>query len=175
LDISKTYIIPFSKLEEGKHLFDFKAGNEFFENFDFQNIKGGELKIDVCLEKLSSRMILEFKIEGSIITICDLCLDEIEIPMKITDKLFVKFSGLGMEQIDENIIIGIEETELNIAHNIYEIVELNLPYKRTHPLDNEGVMKCNTSMLDKIDRLSGTNEKQDLSDPRWNKLKDLKL
>ncbi len=175
MDLLETYIIPFSNLEEGKHLFYFTAGEEFFEHFDFHNINGGNIKINVSLEKLSSEMILDFIIKGRINTICDLCLDDLALPIEINDRLFVKFSGLGKEQIDENLIIGIEETQINIIHNIYEIIELNLPIKKIHSADKQENKKCNIKMLNKIEEHSAIKEVKDSSDPRWEKLKDLEL
>lgn len=171
----ETYKIPLLRLGEGKHLFYFAAGKTFFEHFDFHNITEGDLKITVCLEKQPSRIVLDFNISGRINTICDICLDDIVLPIEITDRLFVKFSKVSMEQIDENITIGIEETEINIAHNIYEIIELNLPNRRIHSDNDQGEAKCNIKMIDKINKYSVKNEIKDSTDPRWEKLKNLKL
>lgn len=175
MDLDKTYNIPFKNLEEGKHLFRFKIDGKFFEQFEFHNVNDGDLEVVIDLEKQKQLLILDMNIKGILNVNCDLCLDNFDLSLEINDRLFVKFSNSGEEQIDENIIVGYEETEINIAHNLYEIIELNLPYRIVHPPDRQGIIQCDKKMLKKIEELKYNSETKDLADPRWEKLKDINI
>ncbi|MFC2097586.1 DUF177 domain-containing protein [Bacteroidota bacterium] len=170
-----TYKISFINLEEGNHIFKFKVEKEFFEQFDFHNIKGGNLNILVNLEKQEKLLILDFSIKGFVNSVCDICLDSFDLQVEISDRLYVKFNEIALEQIDENIIIGLDEKEINIAHNIFEIIELNLPHKRIHPINEQDENQCNVTMLNKINEHIMKKETEQKTDPRWEKLKKINL
>ena len=139
-----------------KQTFNYGNNNIIYiavEQFDFHNINGGNLNIIVSLEKQENLLILDFSIKGLINSICDICMDNFDLQVEISDRLYVKFNEVALEQIDENIIIGLNETEINIAHNIFEIIELNLPHKRIHPINEQGENQCNVKMLVHNDHL----------------------
>jgi len=56
---------------------------------------------------------------------------------------------------------------------LYEFIHLALPIRRVHPLDKNGKVDCNPEMIKKLNKLLITEEKQNNTDSRWDKLKKL--
>jgi len=152
LNNTKSYIIPFKGLTEGNHPFSFIVDNEFFEKYDFSDVKGGNIIIDVLLSKKAQLLELKFSINGEINIMCDRCLEYFLLPFKYKTILYIKFGNI-FEEIEENIItIPYSEKEINILQYIYEFIHLNLPYRRIHPNYLNGKSLCNKQMLEKINQ-----------------------
>jgi uncharacterized metal-binding protein YceD (DUF177 family) len=113
----------------------------------------------------------DFILKGSVIVTCDRCLDDLEVPVDFSSKLFVKFGDTTEEQTDEIIVLSHAEHELDISQYIYEFAHLSLPFKRVHP-DKKGKSTCNKEMLKKLDEYIIRNEQEE-TDPRWDDLKNL--
>ena len=168
----KDYIIPFSNLKEGLHEFVFEADDQFFELFENPDIPGGKIQSLVKLQKYVTFMELDFFITGTVRTICDRCLDELNLEICTEEKLFIRF-GEDFREIDNNIIvIPKEENRIDISQFIYEFTVLNFPVKRVHSVDENEKSACNPEMLDLLKRHS--RESEILKDPVWNNLKNIK-
>ncbi len=163
------FAISFAHLKEGIHQYDYEIKDEFFENFEFSEAKKGNLCLKVILEKTSRILSLNFIIKGSVITECDICLDEVEIEIESDKIIFVKFGDNYREETDEIIFIPFNCNEINIAQYIYEYIHLALPMKRVHPDDNNGKSTCNPIMLKRINELQCKKEQSN----RWDILKNL--
>lgn len=174
------YVIGFSSLLDGKHDYHYKIGSEFFEHFEFTDVEGADLTLDLLLEKKPNMMIANFKAEGKIKVMCDKCTDSFDYPVAGEDEVIYKFAE---EELDDEKIISIlpNEVEIDITIPIFEFTSLLLPSRRIHP-DGE----CNEEMLKEIDNYlmvdSDSTEtdndrdkpEDDEIDPRWSQLKDLK-
>ena len=165
----KDYTIPYTGLKIGRHEFEFKLGNSFFEQFEYSEIGDCDIFIDVTLEKQATMLVLDFDIEGVIVTLCDRCQEPIEVEIEATEQLIVKFGDYTGSIEDEILVHGPGEHELNLAPYFYEYAHLAMPPKRVH----DSMDQCNQ---DVIAYLSGTDDDGDDDDvdPRWEKLKDLK-
>jgi uncharacterized metal-binding protein YceD (DUF177 family) len=167
------YLIPFHGLKEGLHEYDFEAGNDFFEFFENPDLKGGDLKIGVELNRGAQFLDFRFKIKGTLIVSCDRCLDEYEHPVNTENELIVRFSDDFEEISDTVITIPREETRFNVAKYIYEFAVLALPVQKVHPTRDDGSTACNTDMIKRLENhLPRDNEQE--TDPRWDALKNLK-
>ena len=62
--------------------------------------------------------------------------------------------------------------EINISQQLYEMIVLSLPLKVVHPGINDGTL--NTKVLEKLKDFDINNTSPRSSDPRWDKLKELK-
>ena len=135
---------------------------------------------------------LNFDIEGFIMVPCDRCLDEMNLPVKTSDRLIVKFGKEYTEESDEIVVIPEEEGIINVAWFLYEFIVLTIPLKHIHLPG-----KCNKTMTSKLKKHTPKNveedddsldfegddddiviidydERESATDPRWDALKSLK-
>ncbi len=135
----------------------------------------GNITVQVTLIKKPDLLELHFSLSGEITVKCDRCLDYFDLPIRFDDVLYVKF-GEGSSIDAENIIVlHPNEHEIDVRQYIYECISLSIPYKKVHPPDDRGNPTCNISMLKKLDELQSYEHEDDSTDPRWDKLKELKL
>lgn len=172
-----TYSIHFKGLKVGKHSFNLEVDKKFFDEFEESEIKEGSLTVDVKLNKQNQMLQLDIVINGSVKVVCDRCLEEFDLPISYKGTLYVKFSDEKGEEGEEIIILTHDDSEVNLAQYIYESICLSLPYQRYHGM-NGTKTKCNKEMIKKLKNLSSKEAKKEESDeidPRWSKLKDIKL
>ena len=74
---------------------------------------------------------------------------------------------------DQILYIKNSDNSIDLKQLIFELIILNLPKKRQHPLNNKGEVTCDKKMVSLIEKYTVKQEKS--SDPRWDALKDLKL
>lgn len=172
------YTIPFVGLKLGVHEFLFSIENEFFEAFDYSEIEKGKIHVKFLLEKKETMMIGTFFIQGEVEVTCDRCTDLMNAPVEGEYRLVYKFAS--EESDDENLVIVYpEEFEINIKDSIHEFILVSLPTRIVH---SEG--ECNEEMMSYLDEYiikpeedfdeSEEDISEDLTDPRWEALKNLK-
>jgi len=166
------YVIQFAGLKEGRHEFEFDVDDSFFEQFESSEIKKGKLAVRVILDK--NRQVLEmgFFIQGTVQSICDRCLDELDLPLQYQGKLFFKFGEESYELTDEIIILSSSEYKINISQYIYEFIHLALPYRKIHP-DINGASGCNSGMIQKLESLMNHETREKNYNYSWDKLKEI--
>lgn len=175
MDQLSKYRIVYQGLSVGLHEFDFEIDDLFFESLEYSDIKKGGLKAKVYLNKKSTFLELDFKIDGYVELICDRCLDEYKQPVNYEGKLYVKFSEKEDELADDVICLLPTDHELDISHYIYESINLSIPLKRVHPDDGEGNVTCNPEMLEKLENYKTGKPADDDIDSRWEDLRNLKV
>jgi uncharacterized protein len=132
LDNLNQFIIPFKNLSEGDHQFNYTIDEKFFENFEKAEILKGKINVLVSLEKTLPMLTFLYELKGSVNVVCDRCLDEFNMPIEHSYKMFVRFGEKRIEQTDELLIIPEADNELNIMQFIYEYINLSLPIQRIH-------------------------------------------
>ncbi len=170
----KEFNIPFSGLKQGKHEFDYKIENKFFESFGYDEFNDAKIDLHVVLNKMSTILELEMQAEGSVNVDCDTSGEPYDQKINGNLELVVKFGDEFNDENDEILIIPHSEHQLNIAQYVYEMLVLTVPQKRVHPGVLDGTLKSET--LKKLEELSPKEEKdnKEESDPRWDELKKLK-
>lgn len=169
----QSYRIPFKGLKEGKHTFEFDIDDSFFEKLEYSEIEKGSLKAIVELNKKPTFLELNFVLKGSVVLICDRCLDEYNQSVDYEGSVYVKFSETEDEQDDEIIYLSPKEHDLDLAHYIYESIILSIPLKRVHPEDKNGMSTCNPEMIEKLKNYKTDEPADEGVDPRWDDLKNL--
>nr|WP_234445668.1 DUF177 domain-containing protein [Carboxylicivirga marina] len=173
----RNYGIPFKGLKEGKHLFNYEIGEEFFKLFEQPLVEKGGLRADVELNKSSALLTLSFKIDGDVETVCDNCLETLTLPVENESLMYIKFGEEYDEPTEEIIVLPHEENEINVAQLIYEFICVALPIRHVHPEDEDGNVTCDAEMVNQLDNYlveEKTDEEQDDDiDPRWAALKNL--
>ena len=175
MSLMDEYVIPFYGLKEGIHEYDFEIDDSFFEYYQNQDIPGGELKIQIVLDKKSSLLELEFFIKGEMEVLCDRCLETFSNDVDIHEKLFFRFGEHHEELSDNLIVLGNNETRINVAEYLYEFAVLSLPIQKFHPENEYGESTCDKEMLKKLnEHKKNEDPANDDIDPRWEKLKNIK-
>jgi uncharacterized protein len=173
LSFSGKYTIQFKGLSDGIHPFEFELDNKFFEFFANQDVERGELAAGIKLLKKPGLLEINVNIKGTVNIICDRCLELFDFPVKFKGKLFVKFTQEIDAQDDPDVIfLDPEEHQVDLAQYLYESVILSLPYRKVHPEGKMAKVTCNPEMIEKLKNVVVKENKE--SDPRWDKLKELK-
>jgi len=173
--MSVQFTIPISGLKEGCYRFDFEIGSEFFDLFEGSEVKNGNLKVGLEVEKKPSHLDVDVAIEGTVEVSCDRCLEPFPQPVSSRNRLVVNFGEGGESDDPDEVTVPIDEKEYDMAQYIYECVMLALPIQRLHPDDSEGNSTCDPVMLEKLSEYEVFfDEDNDNDDPRWDVLKNLK-
>jgi uncharacterized metal-binding protein YceD (DUF177 family) len=130
--------------------------------------------VSVSIRKAIGFFELQFHIEGTVKVPCDLCLDDMDQPIEAERLLVAKLGPETNTEDDDVVIVDENEGILDTAWLIYEFIALAIPIKHVHAPG-----KCNSAMTQKLQELSGavrSGEEDDKEvDPRWEKLKNLKV
>jgi hypothetical protein len=85
------YLVKFSGLKEGVHLFDFEIGNKFFKNFDYFDFADANIKTILELEKKQTLLNLKFRFNGAVEVQCDLSMEMFSLELETDYTVVVKF------------------------------------------------------------------------------------
>ncbi|WP_282134950.1 YceD family protein [Seonamhaeicola maritimus] len=171
----KEFAIQFVGLKIGKHHFEHKIEQAFFEHFEYKEFNNVDVNVEVELEKKSTFLELRFKASGFVNINCDLTNEPYNQTIENEFELVVKF---GDEYNDEHVdilMVPHGTYEISIEQYIYELIVLAVPIKRIHPGVEDGTL--NSDILKKLEelspKLSDDKDKEEDIDPRWNTLKKL--
>ena len=151
----------------------FDLDDTYFGALDEAEVKRGSLHVSVSIRKATGFFELQFHTVGTVVVPCDRCLDDMDQPVETSNRLVVKF---GSEYSEEDDIIVVPEDEgiLDTSWIIYEFVALVIPIRHVHAPG-----KCNPAMTKALEELSADRSSDEESsqavDPRWEKLKNLKM
>ncbi len=175
MKVTNEFLIPFIGLKLGKHQFEFEINNSFFDKFDYHEYESSNIKAKLTLEKKSTLLELNFSQKGTVNVPCDLTNEQFDLIIKSKLKLVVQFGETFNNDNEELLILPYGEHEIDISQYFYEMIVLSVPLKRIHPGIKDGSLK--TKALDKLKELSVKKSKeeakQENTDPRWDKLKQL--
>lgn len=176
----KEYDIYLNGLKPGRHQYQFKADDVFFESFGVeQEFRNSDLDVEVQLDKFSTFMELDFHLSGTLDLLCDISNEYFSYPVDEHMHLIVKFGHAYSEENEEIITIPDTENILNIAQYIYEMAVLSIPMKKVNPdLDSEALdileKFAPKNLDDEADDEEDSAEDETETDPRWSALQKLK-
>ncbi len=168
------YKIKFRGLKEGKHRYQFKIDNSFFEKYPESEIKKAEISAEVEMLITKDLLTLNIKLEGTAELQCDRCLDFFDSPITYETVLYADFGDKNsdLSDADNKVTISNKASEIVLDKHFYDYLHLSLPYQKIHPDDENGKSTCNHEMIKKIDEYS-SGKNSEPADPRWDKLKSL--
>ena len=165
--------IDLKGLTEEVTTYDFDLDDSFFEALDETEVESGTLHVSLSIRKASGFFELLFHTVGSVDIICDRCLDLMEQPIETDNRLVVKLGSTNSED-DDTVMVDENEGILDTSWLIYEFIALAIPIQHVHATG-----KCNPAMTKALEELSadrsGDEESNQAIDPRWEKLKNLKV
>ena len=153
--------------------FEWDLDKSYFEALDENEVESGALHVSLSIRKASGFFELQFHIVGTVDIACDRCLDLMEQPIETDNCLVVKFGSTRSED-DDTVTVDENEGILDTSWYIYEFIALAIPIQHVHATG-----KCNPAMTKALEELSadrsGDEESSQTIDPRWEKLKNLKV
>ena len=165
----KEFNIPFVGLKEGKHLFEYKIDNTFFELYDYNEFEKSSINVTLEFVKKSTLFELNFTASGTVNVPCDVTNEYFDLEITATLPLVVKFGQENNDDNEEILILPHEVYQFSVAQFIYEMIVLGIPNKRVHPKVLDGTMETEA-----LEQLEIKEEKTvETTDPRWDKLKNL--
>ena len=165
------YLIKFSGLKEGIHLFNYEIGNKFFKNFDYYDFLDAKLFAKLELEKQSTLLNLKFSFNGEIEVECDVSMESFDLKLETEHAVVVKFKDNIISTDDKVIFMPAGSHTIDVSHLIYESIILAVPQKKVHPGIENGSLK--SEIVEKLEALKPKKNFKEKTDPRWDKLKDL--
>ena len=152
---------------------EFDLDKDYFSALDETDVQSGALHVSVSIRKASGFFELQFHTVGTVDIPCDRCLDLMEQPIETDNRLVVKLGSTAREE-DDTIVVDENEGILDTSWFIYEFIALAIPIQHVHAPG-----KCNPAMTQVLEELSadrsGDEESSPAVDPRWEKLKNLKV
>jgi len=165
------FLIKFSGLKEGIHLFNYELGNKFFKNFDYYDFLDAKLFAELELEKQSTLLNLKFSFNGEIQVQCDVSMESFDLKLETEHSVVVKFKDDIISTDDKVIFMPAGSHSIDVSHLIYESIILAVPQKKVHPGIENGSLK--SEIVEKLEALKPKKNFKEKTDPRWDKLKDL--
>ena len=165
------YLIKFSGLKDGVHLFNYELGNKFFKNFDYYDFLNAKLFAKLELEKQSTLLNLKFSFNGEIEVQCDVSMESFDLKLETEHAVVVKFKDDIISTDDKVIFMPAGSHSIDVSHLIYESIILAVPQKKVHPGIENGSLK--SEIVEKLEELRPKKNFNEKTDPRWDKLKDL--
>lgn len=178
----KSFTINFASLADGEHLFDYQIDNKFLKHFEASLVQEGKVEVNLSLVKFLNSLEFNFTIQGTVLTPCDVCTEEFDLPIEGSEQIMVKIVSEIPAEDDEYNVVYLKEgiNSINIAEMLYELLTLSIPMRKVHPLSPEGGYTCNPDVLKYLeanDSIEVSDEETDNSghiNPIWNELKKLK-
>ena len=169
----ESYKVDLKGVKDETMSLDFDLNDDFFRALDGSQLEHGALHVSVSIRKMAGFFELLFHTHGSVVVTCDRCLDDMDQPIDTDNKLLVKLGDTYSED-DDTVTVDENEGILDLSWFIYEFTMLAIPIKHVHAPG-----KCNSAMTQKLAELSGavrsSEEAAEVTDPRWEALKKLKV
>ena len=165
--------INLKALKQDETPLQWELDDSFFQQLEGAQLQSGSLHVSGSIRKAVGFFELQLHTVGTVEVTCDRCLDFMSQPIDADLNATVK---LGTEDSYDDDVITVDETQsvLDTAWLIYESIALAVPIRHVHQPGD-----CNVAMSEKLQQLSAARssdaDAQDNIDPRWAKLKNLKV
>ena len=139
----KEYRIPYLGLKSGSYRYEFHLTDAFFDEFEFSEIHGSDLQLQVELEKQST------------------------LPLTISteQRLLVKFGSETSESDDDVLVLGPNEHEIDLSKYFFEYAHLALPARKVHAVESD----CNQDAVKRLEQY----KVDQTTNTQWADLKNL--
>jgi uncharacterized metal-binding protein YceD (DUF177 family) len=169
---TKTYTIEFNKLRFGLNELSFPIFDDLFTEMVEKPFQSTNSSCEVLFNKKENMYEVQFKIVGNVLTTCDTCLDDFELPLNKTYDLLIKLID-GPENLNDDEIIYLPKGlhEFDFKQFIFDYFLLAIPTKISCEDANK---KHNQAFIDKLKIDEGNDDENNSEfDPRWDALKNI--
>lgn len=168
----ESFKIDLKALPQGQSSYEFKLNDEYFKAIDALDVRRGELSSSLSVERMGDIFELKFHIEGVVCIACDLCLEDMELPICCDNRFVAKFGKDYSDEDGDLVVVPEDEGILDVAWHIYEFIVLQIPIRHVHAAG-----KCNPVMIEILkghSAVHGEEDRQPVVDSRWETLLRLK-
>lgn len=163
--------IDLKALHEGENTAVYELDDAYFKAIAAPDIQKGTLALRFKAKRIGDLYELDFHVEGIVYVACDICLEEMGLPIQNDGKLTAR---LGEENVEDGdmVIVDKEDGVLDASWYVYELIALAIPIKHVHEPG-----QCDPAMVAKLQQLSADGERPgevESIDPRWAKLQQLR-
>ncbi|MGI6231506.1 MAG: YceD family protein [Prevotella sp.] len=173
MSCSDTFKFDLNALPQGITRKELVEDDAYFATLSDAEVKAGDLKTTVTINRVGDVFELDFHTEGYVIIPCDICLDDMQQDIATDNHLLVKF-GDDYSEEDEVITVAENEGMLDTAWLVYQFIYLSIPLRHVHAPG-----KCNPAMTKLLQEhsaaRSGDGDGEKMMDSRWEALKNLHL
>ena len=158
MDKMEIFKVNLKGMKEQTAACDFILDDEFFQSIGSENVKKGALSAHLDVVKAAASYELTFHIQGNVVLPCDVCLEDMQLPIDTHNSVVVR---LGEEYDDDGDMITIPQDD-----------GFAIPIRHVHIPE-----ECNQEMLSRLRQLSPNNtqtQSDNTADPRWSELEKLK-
>lgn len=171
--------------------YKFVLADKFFSDMESMDIRGGLVDCTLTVARHADIYHFSFDCKGYVNILCGRCLDEMRHDVDAQYDLAVKYGEEFCDDDDEVLVLGPDDTEVDVSRMLHDTVALSIPLTPHHP---EG--QCNEQMMqilrqhqagdaigDQTEMDQDTEPAQDGQeeetnhcgiDPRWEALQKLK-
>ena len=165
--------INLKALKQDETPLQWELDDRFFQQLEGAQLQCGSLHVSGSIRKAVGFFELQLHTVGTVEVTCDRCLDLMAQPISAENQLTVKLGSTDSEE-DDTIVVSEDEGILDCAWLVYETIALAIPIQHVHAPG-----KCNPAMTQVLEELSADRSGDEASsqavDPRWEKLKNLKM
>lgn len=164
------------QLKNQKYSLEYKVEDAFFAEIEGSLVDKGNLAVTVELVKSETSMVLDFDIKGTVELTCDKSLEVFDEQISTKEKIIYKF-GEQDEELSENLFVIKADTQgINLAMVIYELIAVNVPYKKLHPRfrDEDDNLENGEVVFSSESESESEENKEENIDPRWSELLKLR-
>lgn len=168
----ENFQIDLKSLKEGLQTLEYDLDDNFFNAIEGSEVSAGRLHVTVDVERVNdSFFALHFHGQGTVMVPCDICLEDMEQPVSIDERLSAKFGEENSED-DDLVTVAEDEGILDVAWFIYEFIRLAIPIRHVHAPG-----KCDPAMMKILKEHSAARSGDEDTEPvdsRWAALKKIK-
>jgi uncharacterized metal-binding protein YceD (DUF177 family) len=176
MDPLRKYEVAFVGLKQGLNQFEFEVDDRFFELFTDSLIRSAQIHVALDFEKHASFFMLRFHISGIADLPCDRCGVQLGYPLEHDCSIVVKFDEHREGDLDDSqtdvMYINRNDSHINVAQLIYELVSLSLPLNHINCDNLRGAKPCDQNVLNQLKQIP-VREIGD--DHRWDDLRKIKF
>ena len=133
----ENYIVPLNGLGSERKGFRWHVGKEFFSDFGNSEIRDCDVWVDAEAAKKGGRIDIDCRIDGSVVTVCDRCLGDLEVEIGTDLALTVRFgdepeSAPQEEDGREVVYVRTDNDSIEMDQVIYDYICLSIPLHKVH-------------------------------------------
>jgi len=167
------YFINIVNLSSQPTVVEYDLGENFIETYGNLLFQNCDFKAKVTLFKQETLIEAHIQIKGFTKLICDRSLEEFDYLVNVDKKLVFKYGKETKEITDDLIMISYGLHQIEIGQYFYELIGIQIPIKKLHPKYAEQDVKGGFNNLVYSTKENKKENKNQLIDPRWEKLKNL--